>query len=430
MNPQAQSLNECIANANPAVFDLLSDKGKTIFFPKKGILGQSADAKGVKINATIGAAIEDDATPMRLKVIEDKINMDPALVFPYAPSFGRPDLRAKWKEMTYKKNPSLKDVEISMPVVTNALTHAISMVGYMFLNPGDQVISPDLFWGNYNLTMTQAYQAPITTFSLFKDGGFNIEALRAKLAEGGVGKKVLILNFPNNPSGYTPVKEEMKAIVSVIKESAEAGNKIAVIVDDAYFGLVFAENVPTESVFVELAQVHENVLAIKVDGATKEDYVWGFRVGFITYGVKGGTKELYDALADKTAGAIRGNISNASNLSQSLLVHAFNSEEYKEQKAQKEAIMQERYDAVKATLVDTKYDEYFTALPYNSGYFMCVQLTDGIDGEELRALLIEKYSIGVINLNNVIRLAYAAVAAKNIKPLFEGLYEACKELKK
>ena len=90
MNPQAQALNDIILKENPAVFDLLSEKGKTIFFPKKGILGQTADAKGSKINATIGAAVEDDGTPMRLKVIEDKIAIDPALAFPYAPSFGRP----------------------------------------------------------------------------------------------------------------------------------------------------------------------------------------------------------------------------------------------------------------------------------------------------------------------------------------------------
>ncbi len=430
MNPQAQTLNEIIERENPTVFELLSEKGQNIFFPKKGILGQTADAKGSKINATIGAAIEDDGSPMRLKVIEEKLNIDPALAFPYAPSFGRPDLRAKWKEMIYTKNPSLDGVKLSLPVVTNALTHGISMVGYLFLNEGEEVISPNLFWGNYNLTLTQAHGAPITTFNLFKNGGFDVEALRRKLAEGKTGKKVLVLNFPNNPSGYTPTKEEINSIVAVIKEAAEAGNKLAVVTDDAYFGLVYEKDVATESIFASLSQLHENVLAIKVDGATKEDYVWGFRVGFITYGIKGGTPELYEALEQKTAGAIRGNISNASNLSQSLLLQAFCSEEYAGQKSKKEAILQSRYDAVKATLANDKYNDYFTALPFNSGYFMCVQLAEGIDGEELRSLLISKYSIGIINMNNVIRIAYSAVAEKDVKALFEGLYEACAELKK
>ncbi|MBT6006326.1 MAG: aspartate aminotransferase, partial [Prolixibacteraceae bacterium] len=94
MNPQAEELNRIIQKKSTTVFELLSEKGKNIFFPKKGILGQTAEAKGTKINATIGAAIEDDGSPMRLEAIASKVNLDPKLVFPYAPSFGRPDIRA------------------------------------------------------------------------------------------------------------------------------------------------------------------------------------------------------------------------------------------------------------------------------------------------------------------------------------------------
>ena len=332
--------------------------------------------------------------------------------------------------MIYEKNPSLAGVGLSLPVVTNALTHGISMAGYMFLNPEDQVIVPDLFWGNYNLTLTNMYGAAIVKFNLFKNGSFDLEAFEAKLNEGGIGKKVLILNFPNNPSGYTPTIREQDAIVAIIKKSAEKGNKIVAITDDAYFGLVYENGIAQESIFAPLCQVHENVLAVKVDGATKEDYVWGFRVGFVTYGIKGGDSAVYGALEAKTAGAIRGNISNAANISQSLLLSAFESQEYADQKVAKYNIMKRRYDAVKAALTDRKYKEYFTAIPYNSGYFMCVQLADGLVGEEVRQVLIQKYSIGLISLGNVLRIAFSAVAATEVKEMFEGIYNACKECKK
>lgn len=427
MNPQAEELNKIIQEKSSTAFELLSERGKAIFFPKKGILGQTAEAKGTKINATIGAAVEDDGSPMRLESIASKINLDPSLVFPYAPSFGRPDIRAKWKSMIYDKNPSLENVELSLPVVTNALTHGISMAGYMFLNEGDEVIVPDLFWGNYNLTLANAYGASIVKFNTFKDGQFDLEALEAKLNEGGIGKKVVILNFPNNPSGYTPTVEEQDAIVEIVKAAAEKGNKIVTITDDAYFGLVYEEGIAEESIFAPLSQLHENVLAVKVDGATKEDYVWGFRVGFITYGMNGADADLYGALEAKTAGAIRGNISNAANISQSLLLEAFTSDEYAEQKEAKYAIMQERYDAVKESLKDEKYKAYFNAIPYNSGYFMCVQLADGLNADEVRKVLIEKYSIGTISLGSILRIAYSAVAAKDVKEMFEGIYGACKE---
>ncbi|MCF6357606.1 MAG: aminotransferase class I/II-fold pyridoxal phosphate-dependent enzyme [Draconibacterium sp.] len=427
MNPQAEALNTIIQEKSSQVFDLLSKRGKEIFFPKKGILGQTAEAKGTKINATIGAAIEDDGSPMRLESIASKINMDPSLVFPYAPSFGRPDLRAKWKSMIYDKNPSLAGVELSLPVVTNALTHGISMAGYMFLDAGDEVIVPDLFWGNYNLTLANAYGATLVKFNTFKNNNFDLDAFEAKLNEGGIGKKVVILNFPNNPSGYTPTEAEQNSIVEIVKAAAEKGNKIITITDDAYFGLVYEEGIAQESIFTPLSQLHENVLAIKIDGATKEDYVWGFRVGFMTYAVKGGDAELYGALEAKTAGAIRGNISNSANISQSLLLEAFNSADYAEQKAAKYDIMKTRYDAVKDALKENKYEQYFTAIPYNSGYFMCVKLADGLNGEEVRKVLIEKYSIGLISLGNVLRVAYSAVAADNVKELFEGIYGACKD---
>ena len=61
--------------------------------------------------------------------------------------------------------------------------------------------------------------------------------------------------------------------------------KVVVLIDDAYFGLVFEPGVYTQSIFTELSDRSPNLLAVKIDGATKEDYVWGFRVGFLTYGI-------------------------------------------------------------------------------------------------------------------------------------------------
>ncbi|MBI2117570.1 aminotransferase class I/II-fold pyridoxal phosphate-dependent enzyme, partial [Candidatus Peregrinibacteria bacterium] len=61
--------------------------------------------------------------------------------------------------------------------------------------------------------------------------------MRAAL-QRGPRKKVLLLNFPNNPTGYSPRREEAAMICDVIRACAEGGNAIVVIIDDAYFGLV------------------------------------------------------------------------------------------------------------------------------------------------------------------------------------------------
>ncbi len=428
MNPQAEDLNKTISQNHPGVLDMLSSKGKNIFFPKKGILAQTADARGKKINATIGAAIEADGSPMRLNSLEELIDLPPANAFPYAPSYGRPDMRKKWKAMLYKKNPALGNCEISNPVVTNAITHGLSMVGYLFLEEGDKVLASSLYWGNYRLIFINGYKAQIDTFRLFNGSAFDIDSFRDKMMETSSKKKVVILNFPNNPSGYTPTDGEMKQIIDVIKASAVAGNKIVAVMDDAYFGLVYEDGIEKQSAFAYLANLHENILAVKLDGATKEDYVWGFRVGFITFGIKGGTPELYNALEAKTAGAVRGNISNACNLSQSLLLKAYTSSTYEKEKNEKYNILKSRYVAVNKALEDTKFEKYFKAYPFNSGYFMCVQLKDGLDGEKIRQVLLEKYDTGVINMDNVIRIAFSSASEKNIPELFENLCQACKEV--
>ena len=426
MDPQAITLNEVIQKSKPSVFELLSERGKNIFFPKLGILAQSAQAKGKDINATIGEAVEDNGHSMHLSDFDKMISLPDAAVFPYAPSFGKPDLRATWKSFIYKKNPSLGDTTISLPIATNGITHGLSISAYLFVDEGDTVIVPDLYWENYALIFENNYLGTIDNFQLFQNGGFNFQGLEDAM-EKSSEKIILVLNFPNNPSGYTPLESEIEKIVALIKVQADKGKKVVVLIDDAYFGLVYEQGVYTESIFNGLATLSENVLAVKLDGATKEDYVWGFRVGFITFGIKNGTSAVYEALENKTAGAVRGNISNISHLSQSLLQAVYSSENYEKSKAEKFDILHSRYEKIKSVLADPKYNSYFTALPFNSGYFMCIELKEGLIAEEVRKILLEKYSTGVIVFGNLIRIAYSAVPESKIAQLVENIHSACQD---
>lgn len=426
-DPQALELNETIRSANPNVYDLLSDRGKAIFFPKRGILSQSKEAKGKKINATIGTALEDNGKPMALDTLSQMVKLE-SESFSYAPSPGRPEIRTAWKEMLYKKNPSLAGKSISQPMVSCALTHGLSMAGYLFINPGDVIISPDLYWENYDLVFNLAYGGIIETFPTFvKNKGFNVEALRSKLLQGPVGKKVVILNFPNNPTGYTITNEEAVKIREIFVEAAEKGNRIVVLIDDAYFGLVFEKGILKESIFSFLSDAHERILAVKLDGPTKEDYVWGFRVGFMTFGIASGTATLYGALESKLAGAIRGNISNASNLSQMLLISAYSHPGYDSEKVAKYEILKRRYEKIKNVFtLHPEYKEVFEPLPFNSGYFMCVKLLEA-DGEAVRKVLLDKYSTGVIAQGPILRIAFSSTPLDVIETLFDNVYNAALE---
>jgi len=366
---------------------------------------------------------------MVLKSLIDQFKNIPSSAFNYAPGPGREDFRKIWFEFLFKKNPSLKGKNISLPVVTSALTHGLTIAGYLFTEKNDSIILPDLYWENYDLVFNLTFGASFVTYPMFKDKGYNIKGLEEAIYKVKSDKKIILLNFPNNPTGYTVTKNEATGICSVIKEAAEKGNRIVVFVDDAYFGLFYEEDILKESIFSMLCNLHERVLAVKIDGPTKEDYVWGFRLGFITLGCLKNSPLMYSALESKIAGAIRATISNSSNPGQILLLKAWQSESYDEEKKEKADILKERYNRVKEIFNShPEYKEFFEPLPFNSGYFMCIKLKK--DSEEIRKILLERYNTGTIVFNSIMRLAYSSVPLSKIDKLFESIFLASKECRK
>jgi len=431
MNPLAQQLNETLQQESPAVYDMLSNLGKAIYFPKEGILSQSAEAKAKakKYNATIGIATEG-GKPMHLKVIQDTLSAyDPKDIYEYAPPAGKPELRTAWREKMVKDNPSLTSVqaEISNPIVTNALTHGLSIVADLFADTGDAVIIPDKNWENYELTFGVRRNAEIVEYPLYnEEQRFNSEGLRkALLAQKDNGKAIVILNFPNNPTGYTPDDQDGDAIIAAIKAAAEEGVKVVAVTDDAYFGLFFEDSMQ-ESLFSKLADLHPNVLAVKVDGATKEEYVWGFRVGFITYASS--SKAALVALEQKTMGVIRSTISSGPHPSQTFVLHALNSPEFEAQKAEKFEIMKNRANIVKGLLDSGRYGDTLQYYPFNSGYFMCLKLSN-VTADSVRLLLLDKYGIGTIALGDTdLRVAFSCIEGEQLEELYDCIYKAVLEL--
>lgn len=423
MNELASKLNETLGSAA----DFLSSAGKRMYFPYGGILGQGAEAKGCDINATIGMAFEEDGSALVMDSFKKGINLDKK-AFLYAGSFGIPELRAKWREMQIEKNPSLKGKEFSNPVVTNALTHGLRISAELFAESGVEVVVPDLYWDNYALVFEESAGAKLSLFNTFKDGHFDTAAMKKALL-AGEGKKILILNFPNNPTGYTATNDDAVEIVKAVAEVASTGRKIVVILDDAYFGLVYEHGIHGESLFAEFSDLSENVLAVKLDGTTKEDYVWGLRVGFITFAFKGASAEQLKALEAKAAGNVRSCVSNVSSIGQHLALTAFADPDYAQQKRDKYAVLIKRYHEIRSIIkLHPEYAERFEVMPFNSGYFMCVKPI-GVDAESLRRHLIEKYSCGTIVLSGLVRLAFSTIPTTKLAGLFQHVSDAIDDLR-
>ncbi len=345
-------------------------------------------------------------------------------------------LREQWRKDLFEKNPSLDGCEISLPVVTSGITHGVSIFSDLWIDPGDVVILPDMMWGNYNMTFTVRNQARIVHYKAYDDGltRFNVEDFEKVMrAQADINHKIVtVLNFPHNPSGYSLTREEADRVADILLDIAQSGTHVVAACDDAYFGLFFDEETNKESLFARLAGRHERLAAVKLDGATKEDYAWGLRIGFITYGMVAAPETvdgLNQALEKKTAGCIRGNISNASHLGQTILFKAMSDPDYHAQKQKKFDLLKQRAAKIKTVLADPVYQSGFDVYPFNSGYFMCIRLKD-VNAEQLRCHLLEKYGVGLIALGDRnIRVAFSCLEEADVKTLFDIILQGISDLR-
>ena len=429
INPLAQELNDALKGTTPG--ELLSDVGTRLYFPK-GIIAQSAEAKklGKTANGTIGTTVVE-GKPIMLPSIKKYVpDLTSSELVGYAPTAGNPDLRAMWKESIIRKNPLLKDKKFSLPVVVPGLTAGISYLADLFLDETKPLVAADPSWDNYVLIAEARRNAKFVQFKMFKDGKFNIEGLKETMQkQAEFGSVRILLNFPQNPSGYSPTSGEAKQLVSIVKEIAEKGAKVMVWCDDAYFGLNYEDNIEKQSLFAYLCDLHENVLAAKIDGPTKEDFAWGFRTGFITFGCKGLSDAQYEALVKKLMAAIRSSVSCAATPSQSLILKAASDGKLEEEKAEFRKILERRYKLVR-DFVSTHESKFIKPLPFNSGYFMSFD-TMSIDAEKLRQKLLNDRGIGTISIDvKTLRVAFSSLDEEKINIVYQAIYDIADELGK
>ena len=436
LNPLAEKLNAELEAQAPEVLAMLSALGRRLYFPK-GILSQSAEAnaKAKRANATLGIATEGGG-PMYLPSMHKSLTgLSPSQVYGYAPPAGRPGLRQLWRDKLLAENPSLQGKQFGQPIVTSAITHGLSLAGDLFIEAGDCIVLPDQLWGNYRLGYEVRLGAQIVTYPFYEGSGFNTGGFAAALKQHAAehDKLVVLLNFPNNPTGYMPSVDEGQAIVAAIEATASAGTRLVVICDDAYFGLFYHLDGPsmTESLFGHLTQLHPNVLAVKLDGATKELFVWGLRCGFMTLGPgrTDSAEAVINVLDAKARGAVRGAISNSPNLSQSLVEQALGSDSIARERKEKCQILEARAREVHRVANDSRFADSFSVYPFNSGYFMLIKVK-GVEANTLRLHLLDKYQVGLISTSPTdIRVAFSCLEVEQVAPLFEDVHSAIQDLR-
>ena len=421
LNPIALELNTQLLAAAPTVFALLSEHGKRIYLPK-GILSQTAEAgiKAHRLNATRATALFKKGHLMHLAASQELVPELPLEnVYGYAPILGQPVLREEWKKHLLEKNPSVARGPLSLPIATSGMTHGFSLISELFVDNGDTLILPDQIWGNYRLIFGTKAGADMQTYPFFDAANrFNTRCFRETLANITTEKLLVLLNFPHNPTGYAINHAEAAQIVEAIVTRAEAGHRILVMIDDAYAGLWYDASVMHESLFGLLLGCHPNVVPVKIDGATKEEYAWGLRVGFITFGLE---EVAMQPLEQKLSGLIRANTSGASQVSQTLILEAMKAPEYALQKRFNYEILLGRALKVKEVASHPRYAELWDVYPSHAGYFICLNLK-AANAENVRQRLLDEHGIGTIALGETaLRVAYSCLEESDIETVFVAI---------
>ena len=425
LNPLAIELNEKIQSTNAVVFDLLSSLGRRCY-RTKGVLSQSMDAnqKAYRSNATRAVALENDSIMYLPSSRRFAPEIAPNLVYGYPSALGQAELRKQWKTKMVAENPALSGKSFGTPIVTSGMTHGFSLIGDLFVDEGDVVVLPDKIWMNYRSIFHTKHGAEMVTYPFFNSQEkLNTDGFADSLmhAANGRQKLILVLNFPHNPTGYAINSMEAKRMTGAIKQVADQGVRLLVLVDDAYFGLWYDDSVLQESIFGWLIDLHPNVLPVKIDGATKEEYAWGLRVGFLTFGLNEDDMAL---LEDKITALIRVSTSGASQHSQTMVYHAMCTPEYTAEKQEKYEILKARARRVREVVYSPRYEELWEVYPFHAGYFMCIRLKKG-NAEAVRLRLLDEHGIGVVSLGDSdLRIAFSCVEESDIQSLFDTIAQA------
>lgn len=196
----------------------------------------------------------------------------------YAPSNGTPGLRkaaadflARHYDMHY---------EPSEIIATNGATEAIYTVMSAIINPGDVMVLPTPIFPLY-IADAALEKAEVVQIDTSKTG-FKLtpDQLQASVDEYGDRLRILVMNYPTNPTGVMYSQEELDALAAVIKD-----RPTFVLCDEIYSELNYEQ---------EHASMAKSLRSqsIVLNGVSKSWAMTGYRIGIMA-----APQEITDQLA-------------------------------------------------------------------------------------------------------------------------------------
>ena len=186
----------------------------------------------------------------------------------YTANAGTPDLRRAIAEYLERRFALRYDPKNEV-IVTVGGSEAIDLALRAVINPGDEVIVPVPSFVCYGPLTTMAGGVPVLLETRPEDG-FKLtpERLRAAITPR---TKLLVLPFPNNPTGAILTEEELAGIAEVLR-----GTNILVLSDEIYAELTYGRR---HTSIATLPGMWERT--ILASGFSKAYAMTGWRMGYL-----------------------------------------------------------------------------------------------------------------------------------------------------
>lgn len=164
-------------------------------------------------------------------------------------------------------------------LIAVGVSEALDLALRALINPGDEVIYHEPCYVSYSPSIALAHGVPVA-IACKAENNFSVtaEEIAAKISPRS---KVLMLNFPTNPTGGTMARAEMEKIATLAQK-----HNLLIITDEIYAELTFeGEHVSIAS----LPGMKERTIFLH--GFSKAYAMTGFRIGYAC-----GPAEIIDAM--------------------------------------------------------------------------------------------------------------------------------------
>ncbi len=214
---------------------------------------------------SLGVGEPDFVTPWHVR--ESTIHSLEKGVTAYTSNAGIPELReeiCKYMENRF----SVKYSPVNETMVTVGASEAIDIALRALVGPGDEVLVVEPSYVSYSPCAILAGATPVSVPTYQKDN-FRLmpDILESKITDKS---KVLIMCFPNNPTGAIMEEEDLKKIAAVIKK-----HDLIVISDEVYAELSYGKK------HVSLASIEGmKDHTIVIGGLSKAFAMTGWRIGY------------------------------------------------------------------------------------------------------------------------------------------------------